>query len=123
MFIFQRLPLPNVNDRLYNKNKKLVQSTKIQKDKIFQPKSIAIDRERQRYYTGSKDGNIYCVNAENDSIIESIVNIPDGKPLGLRLFKNELYFIEANTGLYVFNLTTKSLTHLLGNISQVMYNF
>lgn len=116
--------MPNVNDRLYNKNKKLVQSIKIEKDKIFQPKSIAIDRVRQRYYTGSKDGNIYCINAENDSIIESIVNIPNGQLLGLRLFQNNLYFIEANTGVYVVDLTTKSLKHLLGNtIRQLLLKY
>ncbi|OTF82939.1 adipocyte plasma membrane-associated protein-like protein [Euroglyphus maynei] len=107
--IYLRLPLPNI----FNRNKKSFDAIKIEKDKIITPKSLALDPDdSNRLFIGSATGYVYCL--QNNNVVETIASFPDGgRPLGIRLFHQKLYFIEANSGLYVYDLHKKSLTHLL----------
>ncbi|KAH7640438.1 LOW QUALITY PROTEIN: adipocyte plasma membrane-associated protein [Dermatophagoides farinae] len=111
--IYLRLPLPNVNDKIFNRNKKSFEAIKIENDKIITPKSLALDpKDSNRLYIGSATGYVYCL--QNKNIVDTIASFSDGRPLGIRLFRQKLYFIEANSGLYAYDLDTKLLTHLLG---------
>ena len=114
-----RLPLPNVNDKLYSRNKKLVHSEKINELKIKNPKSITFDRQG-KLYTGSIDGCVYCLSDDECDVVASF---PNGRPLGVRISNDVLYIIEANSGLYALNLKTKDLKHLLGNYNHPQFSY
>ena len=108
-----RLPLPNVNDNAYTRNKRVINVEKLH-PQIVCPKSLALD-EQGKLYTGTVDGGVYCV--QNDSTLRIITNFDKGRPLGMRISsKNVLYFIEANSGLYSYDLQSSELKHLLGTV-------
>ncbi|KPM09979.1 adipocyte plasma membrane-associated protein-like protein 2 [Sarcoptes scabiei] len=90
----------------------LVAAEKLFDGLVLNPKSVCISEDECYLYTGSINGNIYQIDLDQRSL-NVIANFPNGRPLGIRLFRNVLYFIEANTGLYSFDLETKSLKLLL----------
>lgn len=106
--------MPNVNDKRYQCNRRVVRCEKLHPDHIVNPKSVAIDRSG-RLFTGSLDGNVYCLSpAGPDQAVTAVASFPNGgRPLGMRLSNDVLYFIEANSGLYSYHLQTESLKHLL----------
>lgn len=108
-----RLPLPNVNDDLYTRNKRIIQSQKVY-PQLLCPRSIAIDRDGN-LYTGTLDGNVYCIWQDGSNRQQIVSHFDNGRPLGMRMStKNVLYFVEANSGLYSYDIDIKLLHHLLG---------
>lgn len=86
--------------------------------KIVNPKSAAVDGEG-RVYCGSIDGSVYCLSPPDSGVgggasCELVTSFVNGRPLGVRLVRNLLYVIEANSGLYTFDLHSSTLTQLLG---------
>ena len=108
-----RLPLPNVNDNVYTRKKRVINVEKLHPQGIICPKSLATDRQG-RLYVGTLDGKVCSV--QNDDKFEVVTSFAKGRPLGMRITTdNVLYFVEANSGLYAYDLERKDLKHLLGN--------
>lgn len=115
-----RLPLPNVNDDLYTRNKRIIQSQKVY-PQLLCPRSIAIDRDGN-LYTGTLDGNVYCIWQDGSNRQQIVSHFDNGRPLGMRMStKNVLYFVEANSGLYSYDIDIKLLHHLL-DLSDCKFN-
>ncbi|KAH9395763.1 hypothetical protein TYRP_020500 [Tyrophagus putrescentiae] len=130
-----RLPLPNVNDAAYRRNRRLISSSsgtgceKMHSTVLSCPKSLALDRTKQQLYTGTLSGKVYCcslVQSDDSSSSSSQTAAPapepqvlhsfdGGRPLGMRLSSDGtvLYFIEASSGLYAYDLQRKECRHLL----------
>lgn len=123
------LPLPNVNDAAYTRNRRLISSNgceKMHSTVLSCPKSLALDRSKQQLYTGTLSGKVYCCSlVQSDDSSSQAAPAPEpqvlhsfdgGRPLGMRLSSDGtvLYFIEANSGLYEYHLQRKECRHLLG---------
>lgn len=82
------------------------------KDQLIGPKSVAVAKDG-RLYTGTYGGNIYEIIGDKSA--EIYATIPNGRPIGLRCdSKNNLFFTEANSGLYISDLKTKTVKKLVG---------
>ena len=131
------LPLPNVNDAAYTRNRRLISNgEKMHSTMLSCPKSLALDRTKQQLYTGTLSGKVYCcslVQSDDSSSSSSQTAAPapepqvlhsfdGGRPLGMRLSSDGtvLYFIEANSGLYAYDLQRKECRHLLGRCSLIL---
>lgn len=94
-------------------------------DKVSCPKSLAIWNKGGKQdapvelYTGTLDGKVVKITANNEGgnqdQTEIVAQFENGRPLGMRITsKGILYFIEANSGLYSFDLNEKKLDKVLG---------
>jgi sugar lactone lactonase YvrE len=82
------------------------------RDKLIGPKSVAV-AENGDLFTGTYGGHVHRI--KDDNSVEIYTTIPDGRPLGMRIDSNgKLYFTEANSGLYVSDLKTKTVKKLIG---------
>lgn len=81
-------------------------------NQLIGPKSVAVAKDG-RLYTGTYGGQVYEI--KDDNSLEVFATIPDGRPIGMRCdSKGNLYFTEANSGLYVSDLRTRSVHKLVG---------
>ena len=106
------LPTPESNRSKFRANSLLNDSVILFPNQLIGPKSIAVASDG-RLFTGTYGGHVYEI--KDDSSLDIYTTIPNGRPIGMRCdTKGNLYFTEANSGLYVSDLKTRNVQKLIG---------